>query len=281
MQEKRNEIDIKDLFFQFAFIIKREIKLIIILLIAGMIVGISYAFFSKKVYESKMVLHSGLLSFAFTSEILDNLNLLILEKNDQALSETLKIPLESAQKLVRFEVKSLIEDKFNPLKEVEKNTLVIKVRTLDRGQFPQIQDALINYFENNAFVKIRIEQKRELYREMIKKVNSEIADLQELKNKLYKGEYLQNMKGNLMFDPTTVNSKIIELSRENINTQHGLILADNIQVINGFTAVVQPVWPRKSILAVLGGALGIALALSIIFIKIVTREVRIKESEIA
>lgn len=281
MQEKMSEIDIKDLFFQFAFIIKRELKLIIIFLITGILLGLAYASFSKKVYESKMVINSSLLTFSFTEEIFNNLNLLIHERNTKALSENLNLTSEIADKLVEFEAKSLIEDRINPLKEGEKNTLIIKAKTLDPNIFSQVQQSIINYFENNAFVKIRIEQRREYYRETIKKVNSEITDLEEFKTKLQKGEFLQNMKGNIMFDPTSVNSKILELTKENIGNRHALSLADNIQVINGFTAISQPVWPRKSISMFVGGVMGIAIAFTIVFTKIIVREVKLKESQVA
>ncbi len=47
--------------------------------------------------------------------------------------------------------------------------------------------------------------------------------------------------GNVMFDPTAVNSKIIELTKEKINLQNALALANSVQVIEGFTKFESPV----------------------------------------
>ena len=48
-----------------------------------------------------------------------------------------------------------------------------------------------------------------------------------------------------MFDPTTVNSKILELTeRKNKSSKSVLILANSVQVIEGFTAFEKPSKPK-------------------------------------
>ena len=45
---------------------------------------------------------------------------------------------------------------------------------------------------------------------------------------------LRKRKGNVMFDPTIVNSKIVELTKEKITLQNNLALVNSVQVIEGF-----------------------------------------------
>ncbi len=54
------------------------------------------------------------------------------------------------------------------------------------------------------------------------------------------------------FDPTVVNSKILDLTKEKINLQNQFILANSVQVIEGFTAFETPSKPKLSISLVAG-----------------------------
>ena len=47
-------------------------------------------------------------------------------------------------------------------------------------------------------------------------------------------------KGNVMFDPTIVNSKIVELTKEKITLQNSLALANSVQVVEGFSRFERP-----------------------------------------
>ena len=70
---------------------------------------------------------------------------------------------------------------------------------------------------------------------MIASVDKEIKDMEQLKARIANGEFFQATKGNVMFDPTTVNSKIIELTERKIDYENKLQLSNSVQVIEGFT----------------------------------------------
>ncbi len=116
-----------------------------------------------------------------------------------------------------------------------------------RKYYPIFKMVLVHYLENNEFVKIRVEQNKNYLKQMLAKLEQEIKDMEEFKLKIFNGEFFQSAKGNVMFDPTIVNSKILELTKEKINLQNNLALANSVQVIEGFTTFERPSSPKLSI----------------------------------
>lgn len=280
MQENKSEIDLRDVFYQFALTVKLNLKLILILIVTGMLLGLVYSYYSKKIYEGRLIVQSGLLTLSFTDGIFANINSLIRENNIEQLSRDLHISAENAESLVKFEVSNLIEDKTNTLKEGEKNSLLIKVQTTDPDIFPQVQTGLITYIENNPFVKIRVQQRNEFLKEMIAKTEAEISDLEKLKMKIFQGDFMKSSDGNMMFDPTSVTVRILELTKEKINSQHSLALSNNTHVIDPITATTQPAWPRKSVVLMIGSIFGLVAAFLIIFITTVSENLKSRQTQI-
>jgi hypothetical protein len=271
MQEKTaGEIDLNQLFFDFAYTIKKNIVLIISLVTIFASLGVVYSLFSKKVYESKMIITSGLLTFSYSEQLIENINLLVREHNYELAATNLNVNPETVGKIIELEVTVLYEEKAQPLKENEKGHLVISVQATDASVFAELEKGLLYYFENNHFVKVRVEQRKQFYKQMIERLEKEIADLQQFKQNIINGNFFQEKQVNIMFDPTAINTKILELSKESIGYKQALELSDNVQLISGFTAFSKPIWPRKSVAVAIGCLIGLALAgLVIIFRSIV------------
>jgi len=55
----------------------------------------------------------------------------------------------------------------------------------------------------------------------MRKIDEELRDLEDLKSKIVMERYCPSEKENLiLFDPTTVNTKILDLNKEKINLQN-------------------------------------------------------------
>lgn len=273
MAEKTSEIDLVKAFrASISFTYQRR-KLLILSFLLGAIAGLIYSVLTRKVYESRMLINSTLLTVSFTEEIVSNtFNIMLANKQCLLLSRALSISEEQCRELISFDVRELIEDITKPLAEGDKHDLIIKVRTYDPAIFPLVEKGIINYLEQNEFVKIRTEQRKEYYRELVQKVEEEIRDLEDFKRRLQRGDFLENMKGNLMFDPTSVDTKILELTKENIRNRQSLELAGNIHVINSFSAVGQPALSRKSVWMIIGSLVGLLIGFSISFFGWIRRE---------
>ena len=86
-----------------------------------------------------------------------------------------------------------------------------------RKYLPDLQKGLISYLENNEFVKTRVNQKKDYLKQTISKLEQEIKDLEILKSDVYSVNFFKKANGNAEFDPTTINSKIIELTKRKDN----------------------------------------------------------------
>ena len=98
-------------------------------------------------------------------------------------------------------------------------------------------------------------------------MEEEIKDLEILKSDVYSGEFFKKVNGNAEFDPTTINSKIIELTKEKIVLQHGLELANSVHVVEGFTKFQKPSKPKLSLSLVAGSLIGLAFVGALIVFK--------------
>jgi uncharacterized protein involved in exopolysaccharide biosynthesis len=273
MSEKNDELDLQKLFFDFVLLIINNLKLILTLFILGALLGLGYGIISKKSYESRMLISSSILTLSYTEEILNNLNLIAIQNNTKLIAEKLQISETTAESIKKLSVENAFDEKGELLKESEKTFLRITVTTRSPEIFPEVQKGVIHYIEDNDYVRVRTEQKKQYFKQLIARVNNEISDLEGLKERMLKGNFFESPKGNIMFDPTVINSKIIELTKEKINDENALILADNVQVIEGFTAFSQPLWPRKSISIIIGSILGLLIAAIVIAVNAVLRKV--------
>lgn len=275
-----DEIDLFELFAKGVLIIKRNTILLTTTFFIGTLIGWAYYQISPKQYESKMLISSDILTESYSKSLVENLNKLVMENNGQLLSEKTGLNPDQASLITRIEIKSAIE-KSDATPENTKIYLNITVKAKDNSVWPQIQTALTNYFQNNEFVKIRVDQRKKYNNQMIEKINLELVDLENLKKKIAEGSFNQsNKEGLYLFDPTTVNSKIIELNKEKITLQNSLETVNSIQVVEGFTAFKNPASPKLSFSLVSGASVGMFLALMVIVFKAIQSTLRFAEEKL-
>jgi uncharacterized protein YneF (UPF0154 family) len=287
MNENRNqatpsdEIDLLELLAKIVITIKSNILSIIIAFVTGSILGLCYYQFVSKTYESQMLISSDILTESYTKTLVTDINKLIDEKSFSVVSDRLKLKATAAAQLEKIIIKSTIEDS-DGVKEVDKNYLTIICQSGDNSIWPSLQIGLIDFFESNDFVKIRVEQRKKYRNQIIEKIDKELIDLDVLKDKIANGQMGQAGKDNLiLFDPTSVNSKILELNKEKLGLQNSLEIANSVQLVEGFTVFEKPVSPKLSISLVAGASVGLFFVALIIAFKSLRKIVRLSEEKLA
>ena len=106
---------------------------------------------------------------------------------------------------------------------------------------------------------------------MLAKIYEEINDMDAFKEQIVSGSFFRSAQGNVMFDPTNVNSKIMELTKEKITMQNELELVNSVQVIEGFTKYERPVRPRLSVSLISGSFVGLVFVSILIAFKSIRR----------
>lgn len=274
-QANSDEIDLVELLVKIVLLIKRNLIQIIIFFVVGTGLGYAYASLAPKVYESKMLVSSEILTESYSEKLFVNLQNLINENNYSAIAPITGLTSVEAMALSKITIESALKDK--PQKEDEKKFFLITVELTDQGILPKLQAGIINYFKQNDYVKLRVETKRKMLIEVISKIDQEIKSLETFKKDIGDGSFFSRTKGDVMFDPTTVNSKIVGLTQERESLEERLALINSVEVVEGFTIFDKPIWPKKSVSLAAGATLGLFLVGLMIAFKSIRKLVRFAE----
>jgi hypothetical protein len=262
-----DEIDLLDLAVKLNRVFVKNLRSLVVAFVIGTLAGLAFHQFVPKVYESKMILLSDILTSSYSERITESLDNLIKEQNSRVLSERIGLTLEQAKQIVKIEIESIKQKEAKDDKS-ESATFIVTIRTKNNSILPQLQEGIINYLRNNEYVKIRVRQRQDFYKAMIEKVGQEINSLDSLKRRLFSGQPIYSKSSEMMLvDPTNIYSKIIELSKERISYKNSLELVNSIQLVEGFTIFDKPTSPKLSISLASGASLGIFFVLALIGIK--------------
>jgi hypothetical protein len=276
---RKDEIDLVALVLQAVRAIRSNFWLILLFFVLGTALGFGYYYSSRKVFENKMIVSSKIMTESYSKKLVDNLNQYIREGNRAALASQLGITEQTARELGYIKIESPYSNEGEISKEIDRVHFIITVDVFSQDILPDLQKGLISYFENNEYVKIRVNQNREFLKTVIAKVDQEIKDLEGLKAKIYSGDFFQNSKNGVMFDPTVVNTKIIDLTREKIKYQNDLELVNSVQLLEGFTRFDKPVKPLLSLSLIAGSSTGILLVVIFLVFKSIRKLLRMEEAD--
>ena len=274
MEKKNDEIDLFKLFLRGVNIFRDNFWLIISFFVIGTALGVASYFISRKVFENKMIISSGILTKSYGKLLAVKINKHLSENHDSTLATDLKVPIEVVEDIAHVGIEDLSD--LDQAKESDR--FIVTVETFDQKFLPEIQRGLVSYFENNEYVKVRVEQNKNFLKQVVEKIDNEIKDMENLKTRISNGEFFQNAKGNVSFDPTVVNSKILDLTKEKINLQNQFILANSVQVIEGFTAFETPSKPKLSISLVAGAGIGLVFVAFVIAFKSIRTVFRLADA---
>jgi len=267
------EIDVLSLFLKVVLILKANFWLIIAFLIGGSVLGASYFFASKRVYENRMIISSDILTTSFSEVLFENANRHLREGSYAIIASQFHISEEAASKINSIKIGNIYKATGGDL--IDKDRFLITVEVTDQQMLPDFQKGILIYLETNDFVKVRVEQRRNQLKQMLATVTQEINDLTELKHRISSGDFFEKTKGNVNFDPTTVNSKILDLTEKKIAYENGLQLSNSVQVIEGFTKFEGASKPKLSVSLVSGSMLGLAFVGVLLILKFIRRALSI------
>ena len=85
-QVNNDEIDLVELLVKVVLLVKRNLIQIILFFVIGTGLGYAYASLAPKVYESKMLVSSEILTESYSEKLFENLQNLIKERNYTSVS---------------------------------------------------------------------------------------------------------------------------------------------------------------------------------------------------
>lgn len=243
----------------------------------GLILGGIYSeLLKKKYYRSTMVLSCDYLNTQILQNTIDKLNQLAAEQGREGLAELLAIDVSIAKNIQRFEFKpfvseddvveievlreqlnnvaaekkDIVEKVISKLQIQNKNAYQISVQVYDPATVKPLEKALVNFFNNNEYIKRRIQINRDNLLSRKAKLVAESKKLDSLKAVLFQN--YQNLgktsrgTGNVylgdekLADPLAVFKEDLELHEELMNIDRQLYVRPDFEVVDGFTTFKEP-----------------------------------------
>jgi len=180
------EINIRQIFSEFVHFNKRNKSLIFVFILAGIVSVILFQNLKPAYYETKAICMSGIseyerleqleeLSQRTAVDLINYLQINIANKDYGQLSELLSIDKDMTEKIKHIEAEQLYQQDMNE-KYYALNKFEISLSVFDNTIIDDVQKGLINYFNNNSFIK----QYHKMYidgnNRLINEIDKEIKD---------------------------------------------------------------------------------------------------------
>jgi len=271
----------------------------ILIIGASISLGVLFTFFIRKnYYESKMILSSDYLNKRLAENTIDKLDELANEKNKHGLATTLGIADTLARNIIQFEVKPFVEEKdvieLEVLKEQLRNAQTaagntqvinqvierieienrhafeITVRTLQPSVIPNLQSAIVSYFERNSYIRKRIDANKTNLANKKEKLQRDINKLDSLKRVIYenfktmaaqsRGSNNVILSDEAIANPVDIYKQDLDIYHEYQNVSRDLYLQKDFEVVDGFTEFSEPASPSVAIMIFYSILIGIGAA---------------------
>lgn len=257
MKERpQEEIDLVELLARFVRLLKRNLTLILVCVVVAIGLATWFGLASPKVYESRMMIYSDILTESYCDQLAQNLTALIKDKNYELLTERLKISEDQASKLQEVRIEGPLE---GVVAEEDRQFIVVVVRILDNSVLPDLQAGIMRYLSQKDFVKSRTEEKKRYYEKLIARVGEEIEKLEAAKQRITSGDY-GRVAGMVMMNPTDIYAQTVSLVDHKLSLEEKLHLVNSVQLVEGFSPLNRHVSPKLSLLLPAGLVSGFLLA---------------------
>ena len=179
------EINIRQIFSEFVHFNKRNKSLIFVFILIGIVSVILFQNLKPAYYETKAICMSGIseyerleqleeLSQRTAVDLINYLQINIANKDYGQLSELLSIDKDMTEKIKHIEAEQLYQQDMNE-KYYALNKFEISLSVFDNTIIDDVQKGLINYFNNNGFIKqyhkMYIDGNNRLINEIDKEIN--------------------------------------------------------------------------------------------------------------
>jgi hypothetical protein len=251
--------------------------LILVLVIAGISLGLIYNNVRQPVYSSSMLISSDYFNGRIIDNSIEKLNLLSAEEDKVGLAAALGIDQSVALNIVEFEANPFISEddrvemevlkqklKELDLDEAEINKIISRIEIENKNTFQIIvnvnksdiisglEPAIVNYFKNSDYIKNRVVSREQKLKGRLTKLERENLKLDSLKNamiQVYESMAKKSPQGsdNLYIgdqyssNPMQVFSEDLRINNELLGIKEELFLKRDFEIVDGLTVFRKPV----------------------------------------
>ncbi|WP_299457738.1 hypothetical protein [uncultured Microscilla sp.] len=270
-----DEIDLRELWGQFVSFLRVVIKLVIkrglilaIFLGIGGGVGFYFHKVSVPIYKTKMLINAKGTDYSILSGLLGTLQNLAADGNHKAIANRLKLKLDIAKTIVAIkavdklvvikdlsiqqnkELKPGADNKKNSAKEgntevfqLKDHKFSIELSLTNNAHITALENAITVYLRENEYLKKRVKTKKIFLTQKKEKLRKEIQELDSLKrniSKLFTNKN-QNVRITNPGNISKLYEEAVKLREEELKVDTTLALIENVQIIEGFVKLNNPV----------------------------------------
>ena len=183
MEQNTDEINLAELSVRLYHFFLRRYKLLGIFILIGIVYGIFTYFKIKDQFENKTIATSYIIPAPIIVDIINSLN--AINNQDKVLtSKLLNISQDEANKLNNIQADTLGTFYSTDLEST--TTIEIKITGNKSLNFEQVFKNLVNYIDSNEYIKNEVEGEMHKSREIIRKCDEQIKNLDSLQKIILK-----------------------------------------------------------------------------------------------
>lgn len=200
-------------------------------------------------FESRLVVHSYMLTNQEQIQIANNWNSLLKKKEYPALARLFNCNETLLRKVKKIKAKEIqqIFTSTNP------NGFTIDATVTDNAVLDSLQSGIVYAYENNEYVRERMLVKKAGLQELIDKTTAEISRLDSTKKNM---ERIIEGKGRIsspiIIDGTSINRQLVEMNEKLLSFKEALRFTNAVQVLQSFSKFSKPADPKLLPLLVIG-----------------------------
>jgi hypothetical protein len=229
--------------------------------IGAIVLGLAagYLFYSllPKVYKSRLVVHSFMLTNPEHISMVANWNQLLTKGGHDLLSKELNCSAALLKQVKRIKAEE-IQQVFtaqNP------NGFIVDVWVTNNDCLKELQAGIVFGFENAPYIKERLQVKRASLETLIATTTAEISKLDSTKKQL---EAIISGRGHsssqVLVDGSSINRQLIEMNEKLLGFKETLRFTNAVQVLQGFAPFSKPSDPKLLSWLVIGLVFFLVLA---------------------
>lgn len=222
-------------FLDLVNILKKRVKFIVsfylIALACSSLIILIFNKYYTPYYEINFTVKSEILTPKQTAPIIEDIILLKENENIERFCNVLNIDKKDAENIIAIEIPPFVRE--------EEEILKINISLSDTSTIPIIMKAIVNYLNDQPYVKNNIAKEKSYIQSYIKDLELEIKELEEIKEIFYNQIKNKKIVQTNIISPTQANIHLMELKEQRFN------IFKEFQGLNGFQVVKPPLIPGQ------------------------------------
>jgi uncharacterized protein involved in exopolysaccharide biosynthesis len=259
------EIDLRESVRNMIVYVRNHFSILFVFALAGLATGYGAFLLIPRSYEVSMIADSRILSSQVVISIVNSWQELLEKKERGLLARKMNVSPEVVNALQKVEAEP---NETTRITEQSRSAFIINATVSNTRIVDSLQAGMVYYLENSQYMQERTKSEKRKLQAFKARIEQELAQMDMVKSSLQgmlrKGS---NSAGGFITEPGNVNSEIVTIYEQLLETDQALEFVDNIQVISSFDQVENPSSPKLSVCLAAGMALGIFTAMLIVFLR--------------